>query len=1090
MNLKANSGIISLFFCSLSPIHNLHAIVSPIVIITIALALLSSQFSLFSYNIISNDFVAFASPSQQESTPSGLSLPQVEENADISADNNFNLPDGYIIEPFLLNLSMPTSIAVDSTNGTIYVAESISQYDNSSSNMPFSYSTPSDSLTSPISLTSQKVQPQVRIIKSDTSDANDAIIANQSSGSSDGDNDVRTYERTNTTVLFDNVLNWPVIDMKVDDTKGLLYAFHDSATISRINVSSGEREDILVSEEEQPQEASVGNDQYGEGQDDLLSVLKNSSSQIALSGNEVYNDDGGGVENEPHGGSNYDGYSYAFPHNILYTPCGNGSVDNDQGAFCILGLPIDTSINNTILENINRVNSPSFILQNMTSRPIGIAVLNFSYALVSSPSSASSSSSSPSGTPEQQIAHTLIGSLTSDPFRNNNYTELLVIGSQPTYNGIFGAITNNNNNPDPTAVGYHGTDYSGDTELSSLSTIYRAKIFGSTLSQNIINNNLQDTVSNNDYGNSSSSNYPPHVLTTSIEPLTEYPDGELGKVAVVPVLPNASFLSNNEIETSNASSIDEDDENDLSASSSSSSPPFGLNKTSAFIIDFGNSSTSATAPSPQLPKIIMLDVETGSITPFLTPASPESGFMPIDIAFDHNNKALYVLSIGSNQEEHTDITNDTSSNLLNTDSLSNNSGLIWKISYQGQEQESATSNHSDRISNGTDNGNNATSDLTTPPPPPTPSSSNDTDSSSNRSDSNGLDDLPPPPPYDEGQDDTDDDSTDTDDDSTDTDDDSTDTDDDSTDTDNGNNDSNEDTDDNSDSGGSSSPPSPPSTEPVNNSPIAQEDVAATDQDTSAVIDVLANDKDADAGDSLTIDSIDEESIQGGNVRIVSSDTGDDGDDNNDNESNTNERIEYTPAEGFIGTDEFTYTIVDSNGATDSARVTVTVNQVIIAPHPISYWLENENGITQELLERAAAEHDNDNNDEEQEEWSFNLGNFRVPVEFDVSDSENDTRGILEAAQGSNNDDEEEEEEDNSANANDQLSAQLLAAKLNIENGVSTCEPIVTTIEYTDTVLRDALYNGPGSTGDPTDESRDYAFELMEILDRFNNNGCV
>ena len=106
MNLKANSRIISLFFCSLSPIHNLHAIVSPIVFITVALALLSSQFSLLSYNVISNDFVAFASPSpsQQESTPSGLSLPQVEEDADISTDNNFNLPDGYIIEPFLLQL--------------------------------------------------------------------------------------------------------------------------------------------------------------------------------------------------------------------------------------------------------------------------------------------------------------------------------------------------------------------------------------------------------------------------------------------------------------------------------------------------------------------------------------------------------------------------------------------------------------------------------------------------------------------------------------------------------------------------------------------------------------------------------------------------------------------------------------------------------------------------------------------------------------------------------------------------------------------------------------------------------------------------
>jgi hypothetical protein len=44
---------------------------------------------------------------------------------------------------------------------------------------------------------------------------------------------------------------------------------------------------------------------------------------------------------------------------------------------------------------------------------------------------------------------------------------------------------------------------------------------------------------------------------------------------------------------------------------------------------------------------------------------------------------------------------------------------------------------------------------------------------------------------------------------------------------------------------------------------------------------------------------------------------------------------------------------------------------------------------------------------------------------------------------------------------DQLAAQLLASKINIENGVSTCEPIETTIGYAaDTVLRYALYNGP------------------------------
>ena len=95
-----------------------------------------------------------------------------------------------------------------------------------------------------------------------------------------------------------------------------------------------------------------------------------------------------------------------------------------------------------------------------------------------------------------------------------------------------------------------------------------------------------------------------------------------------------------------------------------------------------------------------------------------------------------------------------------------------------------------------------------------------------------------------------------------------------------------------------------------------------------------------------------------------------------------------------------------------------MNKVILAPHPTSYWLQNEDGITQDLLEKAAEGHDNNNNDK----WSFNLGNFRVPVKFDISDNENDTKGILGGAvgNGNNNDDNSD-----SKNAYDQLAAQLL-----------------------------------------------------------------
>jgi len=45
-------------------------------------------------------------------------------------------------------------------------------------------------------------------------------------------------------------------------------------------------------------------------------------------------------------------------------------------------------------------------------------------------------------------------------------------------------------------------------------------------------------------------------------------------------------------------------------------------------------------------------------------------------------------------------------------------------------------------------------------------------------------------------------------------------------------------------------------------------------------------------------------------------------------SNCDTSFEYTPAEGFSGTDKFTYTIIDSNGATESATVTVTVKAAV------------------------------------------------------------------------------------------------------------------------------------------------------------------
>jgi CshA-type fibril repeat protein len=94
---------------------------------------------------------------------------------------------------------------------------------------------------------------------------------------------------------------------------------------------------------------------------------------------------------------------------------------------------------------------------------------------------------------------------------------------------------------------------------------------------------------------------------------------------------------------------------------------------------------------------------------------------------------------------------------------------------------------------------------------------------------------------------------------------------------------------------------------VNDPPVANDDAASTDEDTPVVIDVLANDTDAD-GDTLTVDSVTQPA--NGTATI--------------NPDNT---VTYTPDPDFNGTDSFDYTISDGNGGTDTATVTVTVGAV-------------------------------------------------------------------------------------------------------------------------------------------------------------------
>ena len=90
---------------------------------------------------------------------------------------------------------------------------------------------------------------------------------------------------------------------------------------------------------------------------------------------------------------------------------------------------------------------------------------------------------------------------------------------------------------------------------------------------------------------------------------------------------------------------------------------------------------------------------------------------------------------------------------------------------------------------------------------------------------------------------------------------------------------------------------------VNDAPIALDDTTSTDDRTAIVIDVLANDTDAD-GDSLVLINA---TVDNGEVVI--------------NENNT---LTYTPISGFAGTAVITYIIDDGQGDQATAQVSVVV----------------------------------------------------------------------------------------------------------------------------------------------------------------------
>jgi ELWxxDGT repeat protein len=102
---------------------------------------------------------------------------------------------------------------------------------------------------------------------------------------------------------------------------------------------------------------------------------------------------------------------------------------------------------------------------------------------------------------------------------------------------------------------------------------------------------------------------------------------------------------------------------------------------------------------------------------------------------------------------------------------------------------------------------------------------------------------------------------------------------------------------------------------TNNAPTAVADTASSTDDAAVTVDVLANDTDSDG-------TLDTGSIQIGTnaahgIAVVVSGA-----------------VVYTPSNGFAGTDTFTYTVVDNQGAVSApATVTITVTAPASAPPP-------------------------------------------------------------------------------------------------------------------------------------------------------------
>lgn len=134
--------------------------------------------------------------------------------------------------------------------------------------------------------------------------------------------------------------------------------------------------------------------------------------------------------------------------------------------------------------------------------------------------------------------------------------------------------------------------------------------------------------------------------------------------------------------------------------------------------------------------------------------------------------------------------------------------------------------------------------------------------------------------------------------------------------------------------------------PSNDDPVAVDDTAATTENAGVLIGVLANDYHPDAvnGITFTIDPNFPDPSAGGAVTDLKPDNGmatvQDG---------AIQAVLYVPDAGFFGVDTFTYTIVDTRGASSTAVVRVTVLEDKVGPTAVDDTFETVRNVELKYL---------------------------------------------------------------------------------------------------------------------------------------------